>query len=283
MAEELLLLEGFSQIEYVEIDLLATQDLLTSDRADISVHAAPSFLPMAVEQHKPIVVLAGIHGGCYELFAHQNIRAIRDLKGKRVAIEKVGGSDDFYYIASILAYVGIDPNKDINWVETKTFSGPMELFIEGKVDAFLGFPPQPQELRMKKIGHVILNTGQDRPWQQYYCCMISARQSFVRENPVAAKRAVRAILKSADICATDPSRVAKYIVGKGYEPRYQVALDVVQSLSYARWRTYNPEDSLRFYGVRLHETGLLKSEPQKLIAQGTDWRFLNELKRELKA
>jgi NitT/TauT family transport system substrate-binding protein len=29
--------------------------------------------------------------------------------------------------------------------------------------------------------------------------------------------------------------------------------------------------------------GMIKSTPQKLIVQGTDWRFLNELKRELKA
>ena len=29
--------------------------------------------------------------------------------------------------------------------------------------------------------------------------------------------------------------------------------------------------------------GLVKSSPQRIIADGTDWRFLNELKRELKA
>ena len=34
---------------------------------------------------------------------------------------------------------------------------------------------------------------------------------------------------------------------------------------------------------RLHEAGMLKSNPQKLIARATDWRFLNELKKELKA
>jgi NitT/TauT family transport system substrate-binding protein len=27
---------------------------------------------------------------------------------------------------------------------------------------------------------------------------------------------------------------------------------------------------------------LIKSSPQKIIADGTDWRFLNELKHELK-
>ena len=43
-----------------------------------------------------------------------------------------------------------------------------------------------------------------------------------------------------------------------------------------------PEDSVRFYALRLREAGMIKSTPQRLIAQGTDWRFLNELKKELK-
>ena len=45
----------------------------------------------------------------------------------------------------------------------------------------------------------------------------------------------------------------------------------------------DPDDTLRFLALRLHEVGMIKTNPNKLIAQGTDWRFLNELKRELKA
>jgi NitT/TauT family transport system substrate-binding protein len=54
-------------------------------------------------------------------------------------------------------------------------------------------------------------------------------------------------------------------------------------VSYNAWHNFNPEDTLRFYALRLHEVGMIKSTPQQLIAQGTDWRFLNKLKRELKA
>lgn len=154
--------------------------------------------------------------------------------------------------------------------------------MDGKADAFLGFPPQPQELRAKQIGRVILDTGQDRPWEQYFCCMIAARPGFVRQYPVATKRAVRAILKAADLCANAPEQAAHALVALGHESRYEVAVEVIKALSYARWRTHDPEDTLRFYGLRLHEVGLSKSTPQKLIAQGTDWRFLNALKKELK-
>ena len=51
----------------------------------------------------------------------------------------------------------------------------------------------------------------------------------------------------------------------------------------AVFNEFDPEDSVRVHALRLHELGMIKSTPQKLIAGGTDWRFLKELKRELKA
>ena len=158
----------------------------------------------------------------------------------------------------------------------------MRLFVEGKVDAFLAFAPQPYDLRAKKIGRVIVNTTQDRPWSQYFCCMLVSRRDFVEAYPVAVKRALRAMLKAQDICAREPELAARLLVAKGYEPRYEVGLDVLKSLPFDRWRQANPEDTLRFHALRLREVGIIKSEPNKLIAQGTDWRFLNELKKELK-
>jgi NitT/TauT family transport system substrate-binding protein len=280
LAEELLRLEGFTEVEYVEMDPTGVQ-MLFANRADIANCPPPEGLPY-LDAGKPLVLLAGIHGGCYELFANEQIRALRDLRGKRVAVSSIG-SAEYYFVASMVAYVGMDPRKDIDWVLGKTFDATMQLFVDGKSDAYLAFPPQPQELRAKKIGRVVLNTGQDRPWEQYYCCMISARPDFVSKYPVATKRAVRAILKSADMCANEPERAARFIVAKGYESRYEVALAVVKSLSYTRWRTHNPEDTLRFYGLRLHEVGMIKTNPNKLIAQGTGWSFLNALKKELKA
>jgi NitT/TauT family transport system substrate-binding protein len=57
----------------------------------------------------------------------------------------------------------------------------------------------------------------------------------------------------------------------------------MRDVPYDKWREYDPEDTIRFCALRLHEIGLIKSTPQQTIAAGTDWRFFNELKRELKA
>jgi NitT/TauT family transport system substrate-binding protein len=40
---------------------------------------------------------------------------------------------------------------------------------------------------------------------------------------------------------------------------------------------------MRFYALRLHEVGMISSIPNSILADGTDWRFVDELKRELKA
>ena len=83
----------------------------------------------------------------------------------------------------------------------------------------MGFPV-PQELREKKIGHAIMNSGIDRPWSQYFCCLLEANQEFVRKKPVATKRALRAILKAANFCAAEPERAARMVADTGYRFSY---------------------------------------------------------------
>ena len=281
LAIELLRLDGFTDLPLVDPDPARGANLIADGDADFGMHDVPSLIPM-LDTGKRVVVLAGIHAGCWELFANERVQAISDLKGKTVAISAMG-SGEHIFIASMLAYVGLNPKTQVNWTVAGSYPDSMRLFVDGKADAFLGFPPQPQELRAKKIGRVIVDTAQDRPWSQYFCCTVTANKDFVRKYPVATKRVVRAYLKATDICAREPERTARFMADKGYEPRYDIALEVVKAVPYSRWREANPEDSFRFYALRLHEVGMIKSTPQQIIAQGTDWRFLNELKKELKA
>jgi NitT/TauT family transport system substrate-binding protein len=111
---------------------------------------------------------------------------------------------------------------------------------------------------------------------------VAGNRDFVRKHPVAPRRVLRAILKSANLCSIEPDRAAQTLVDRGFTKRYDYALQAMKEIPYSKWRDYDPEDTVRFYALRLHEAGMIKSTPQKIIAQGTDWRFLNELKKELK-
>ena len=281
IGDDLLRAEGFTDIQYVlSASGAPVAAAVASGSVDFSLnYAGPNII--AVDAGESLVTLAGVHVGCFELFGHEGIRSIDDLKGKSVGVQAVGSSQHVY-LATMLAYIGRDPDKDITWV-TSTSPKPSELFANGKVDAFLGFAPEPQDLRARNIGHVVVNSAVDRPWSQYFCCMLIGNREFIRKYPVATKRVLRAILKAADLCAAQPEPAARRIVDGGFTPRYDYAVQTLNELPYDKWREYDPEDTIRFYALRLHEAGMIKSSPQKVIADGTDWRFFNELKRELKA
>jgi NitT/TauT family transport system substrate-binding protein len=281
LAEELLRAEGFTDIRYTEKNTgLPVYKALASGEVDLSMAVTLGWITQ-VDAGAPIILLAGVHVGCYELFGTGSVRSVRDLKGKTVSVPGLG-SGAHLLLAAMAAYVGLDPNKDIKYV-TRPFAESMPLLAEGKIDGFMGFPPEPQELRAKKIGHVIVNTIRDRPWSRYFCCSIAGNREFVRKHPVATKRAVRAILKANNICALEPERAARLLMDKGYAASLDYALETMKQIPYGKWRNYDPEDTVRFFSLRLHEVGMIKSSPQKIISQGTDWRILRELKKELKA
>jgi len=281
VAEELLRGEGFTDIRYVATEAGISGALaLARGEFDFTTNYAPP-LAIAIDAGEPITIVGGEHVGCFEVFAREGIRSIADLKGKNVGVQAIGSSQHVF-LSIIAAHVGLDPTKDIHWV-TSTSPKPMELFADGKIDAFLGLPPEPQELRGRNVGRVIVNSVLDRPWSQYFCCVMGVNRAYMRKYPVATKRVLRAIVKAADLCASEPTRVARQIVDAGFTPSYDYALQTLKEIPYARWREYNPEDAVRFYSLRLREVGMIKSSPNKILADGTDWRHWNELKRELKS
>jgi NitT/TauT family transport system substrate-binding protein len=283
IAEPLLRAEGFTDVRFVGLTAItgapAAQAVASGD-ADFTVtFAAP--LAIAIDGGAAITLLSGVHVGCFELFGNESVRSITDLKGKSIGVQGLGSSQHVY-AASMAAYVGLDPTKDIHWAINPLVK-PTELYEKGEIDAFLGFPPEPQDLRARHIGHVVVNSAVDRPWSQYFCCMLAGNRDYVRNHPAATKRVLRAILKAADLCVSEPQSVARQLVERGFTPRYDYAYQALSELPYDKWREYDPEDTLRFYALRLHEAGMIKWTPQKIIADGTDWRFLDEVKRELKA
>ena len=283
VAEELLRAEGFTDISYVGKGMTTSgvpgTQMMSEGGSDIGMNfAAP--LVIGLDRGAGITLLGGVHVGCFELFGSARVGSIKDLKGKTVSV-LAKESAQHVFLASIATSIGLDPNRDIDWVYQPAAEGK-RLLAEGKIDAYLGFPPDPQELREKKIGRMLLNSAIDRPWSQYFCCMVAANRDWVRKHPIAAKRALRAILKGSELCASDPELGVKAYLAQGYTPNPEHARQALRELPYGHWRDYNPEETVRFYALRLREAGMVKSPPQKLISQGTDWRALDQLRKEMK-
>ena len=281
IAEDLLRAEGFVDIQYVKVKTpYDIEEAVGGGEADISMTYGVRWVHR-LDSGLPITVVAGIHTGCNELFVTERIRSLSDLRGKTLAVGALGGPQH-QLVAIVLRQIGLDWQKDVK-VEVHPSADAIRLLGEGKIDALLTLPPEPQELRARKIGHVLLDNGRDRPWSQYFCCMLAANREFYRKHPVATKRAVRAILKAAEMCSQEPDRVARQLVDRQFTANYDYARATLREVGYRAWRDLEPEEAIRFYALRMRETGFIKSTPQKLITEGTDWRIFKELRAELKS
>ena len=193
VAEELLRAEGFSEIRYIDgASSAEINEAVASGRVDFNMHFAPQWASV-IDSGGAVAVLSGVHVGCFELFGKEGIHSIADLKGRTVGVAALGSSDHLF-VSVMAGHIGLDPANDIHWVTSQSPT-PAELFADGKIDACLALPPVPQELRARHVGHVVVNSSLDRPWSQYFCCMLAGNRDFVHKYPIATKRVLRAVLK----------------------------------------------------------------------------------------
>ncbi len=283
VAEPLLREEGFTDVQYVSAPGTKTVKMWQDGLIDLSPNFSALEMFHLEKYNHPVTFLSGMHAGCYALVGSERINSVRDLKGKTVWAGSVENNGPHLFFSVIVAYVGLNPRKDINYAWVKKDEA-IRLFTEGKIDAFISFVPEPQELMDKGVGRLLVDTNVDKPWSQYFCCMIVGHSDFIKKNPIATRRALRALLKSNDICASQPEFAARTLVDKKVRKasEFKYIMQAMKEIPYGKWREYNPEDTIRFYALRLRDVGMIKTPPKRFIERHCDWSFLNSLKGELK-
>jgi len=279
MAEPFLREEGFTDIQYIKASPTAIASGLAAGDLDFSMGFG-ALMTVPIDAGAPIVMLGGVHVGCWQLFGTKDIKSIRDFKGKTISISGPTGPDGLF-AAVTLANVGLDVRKDVKLVNHPPAEG-LQLFSSGQVDGLVAFPPGSQGLRAKGIGRVVVDSMSDRPWSDYYCCTANVNRNWMEKHPVATKRALRALYRGADATAKDPERAARVMVDGGFTDNYQYSVENLKEIPYDVWREYDPADTIRFYALRLKEAGFIKSTPKQILERGTDFSYLAELKQELK-
>ena len=283
VAEEYLREEGFTDIEYVKLDVVdETASSTATGAVDFAMDFAPTTIA-SIDRGADLKILAGLHVGCTEVFARDPaIQSIADLRGRVIGVERAGPTHGNYiFMSAFLGRVGIDPASDVSWKEIPFLELPAAL-AAGEIDAFSSFPPIAYSVLADGTGHVILDTTLDEPYSNNFCCMLDGNASFVDRYPGATKRVLRSYIHAAEHCAREPDAVADLLVADGRWPTLSTesARKMMSLLPYDVWRRFDPEATVRFYALPLHETGIIERTPEEIIERGTDWRFLDELKEE---
>jgi NitT/TauT family transport system substrate-binding protein len=278
MAEPFLQEEGFTDVQYPPYTPKDVFAAFADGKIDFGV-AYPAIVTPWIADGLPLTILGGIHLGCWEVVATRDIKTMRDFKGKTVSV--VGPQfTDGIFMAMTLANVGLDWNKDVTVVNNLP-ADSAQLLAAGEIDGIVALPPFSTDLRAKGIGHVVLDSIVDPPWSNYYCCSPVANRDWIEQHPVAAKRALRAMLKGADVVAKDPEGVARHMVDRQLTSSFDYTCELLKKMPYDVWRDFDPVDSIRFYALRLKEAGIIKAAPDEILERGTDFRYFQQLRKEL--
>jgi NitT/TauT family transport system substrate-binding protein len=108
VVEALFAAEGLTEVQFVGEAARADKTLASGDAQMGMLFLGPFLLHL--DEGAPLVILSGGHVGCLELFAHEPIRSIRDLKGRSVAVYALGTATHVF-LATIMAHIGLDPAK----------------------------------------------------------------------------------------------------------------------------------------------------------------------------
>ena len=277
-AEPFLQQEGFTRAEILGGGQLA------SGRVDIDIAFTVFDIALLLEAGQRPVVLAPLHPGCVEIWAQPGIQSLQDLRGRTVVVTaRTLANTGYSNFAIVLKHAGVDPAQ-VNWV-VQPDANPVALFLAGRNDAVRVATVGAAALRSNPAnrGHVIHNQLMDRPWSLLPCCMLVARQEWYRANPIAAKRAVRAVLRSADAQTASRADAVKRVTDRGLfggPANFDNAL-YAASMVPANWRDLDMERSLRFYAQLLADVGLLKVSVDDIV-RTVDLRILEELRAELR-
>ena len=279
-AESYLREEGFTD---VQISDAATLTALTDGKVDMGNLFPPAYAA-ALEGGLRVVGLGGLHAGCIEIWAPQSVASLKDLRGHTIVVQAKTIRDTVYGNAVMfLKQAGVDP-KDVNFV-AQSDADVVKLYLDGKNDAVLVAAAAAEALKANPAnkGHVIFVQNKEEPWSHLDCCLVATTQDWYRANPIAAKRAMRAILRAEDALTADRAAAAKLATDKGLfggANNFNNVRNAVNMLTF-NWRDLDADKSLRVSGAILADTGLMKISVDEL-AKSLDLRILRELQTELK-
>lgn len=280
-AERFLQEEGFTDIQLTGSGGVAG---LVDGKADLAAIFMPT-LATAVDAGSPVVSLGGLHVGCAEVWAPPGVATLKDVRGRTVVVRSKAPADLAYsFLAIGLKNAGMDPS-EVNFV-VQADADLTKLFLEGKSDLLFLATTAAFAFKTNTAnkGRLVLDQAMEAPWSQQNCCSLTTTAAWAKANPVAAKRALRAIYRAADSLPKDRADAARNATGKGLfggAANTEVVRGAANMVAY-EWRKYDLAESLRFHARLLNGVGLLKMSPEDAVTKGTDLRHAKELIAELK-
>lgn len=130
---------------------------IASNNLDMIIGSGAAVVSAQSGGEDVLVALSSQNKALFDVVAAANIATLDDLKGKTVAVTKVGSSTDYFYLLATLDNLGWQPT-DLQFVSAGDQAGQVALFQQGQVQAI--FTGVPEDLPAMDLGgHSVFSTS----------------------------------------------------------------------------------------------------------------------------
>jgi ABC-type nitrate/sulfonate/bicarbonate transport system substrate-binding protein len=210
----------------------------------------------------------------YYLVAQKDIRAVPELKGKRIGVSQFGGTSDLSARLA-LKHFGVEPEKDALLIQIGAEGTRMTALRAGSVAAII--VPVPAVAILKREGFNEVSFVGDVV--EFASNGYTTTEQRIREQPQEVKKVVRGLYRGLRYAKENPEGTVSVI-----QREWKVDREIATESYGAIVKALNEDGMISEKQLRLHFDIIRKTEknigdiPVEKVA---DFRLLREVKREL--
>lgn len=190
-------------------------EALGTGHATVAVnHIATMLVP--VTNGVDIAFVGGGHIGCKTLYvlADSEYKTTEDLKGTAISCPNGIGNADYNIISMMLDADGINPQTDVELIQVTT-DACYTAMENGEISAAL--LSDTFAYAMVKDGKLrAVRSLLDTDFQDDNCCVMAMNGTFVKENPIHAKKIVQCVQKAHCWMRENGADATQFLMDKGW-------------------------------------------------------------------
>lgn len=208
------------------------------------------------------------------LVAGGALKRPEDLKGKRIAVSRIGGNTHYFTIQALRRH-GLEPNRDFSFMQSGGDPEALAALMTGNVEAAALTPPSDAKALANGFKYVLYGPDLKIP---YAATAFVTRRSVIAKRPQMVGNFMRAMAEAAKIMHSDREFVYK-VLGKYLRVTEKSILDAAYN---AEIKALEPRLAIKTEALQatLEEIAVTDPRAKKVTAQELiDRRYLDEMEK----
>jgi len=259
---------------FIASSSIVTAALLGGD-AEMTVTGGIGNVIAYVRGSTDIVFVGGVKNVMTQsLVAGGLIKKPEDLKGKKIAVSRIGGNTHYFTIQALRRF-GMEPNRDFSFIQSGGDPEALAALMSGNVDAASLTPPTDATALANGFQYVIYGPDLKIP---YSATAFVTKRSVIVKRPQVIGQFMRAMAEAAKIMHTDREFIYK-VLGKYLRVTERSVLDAAYN---AEIKALEPKLVIKNEALQaiLDEVAQTDARAKKVRPQElVDSRYLDEMEK----